>query len=349
MPLYLKKTICGGIIFKIGNNFLGIYRMRYDMIMKIVLITLITYIFTFALESNAEVTKRLTDFEKCKNSFSVENHKNIIKNCLHMTGKSTDVETYKVIAELFEQVNYERINSIFDYGEADPLIAKMLYNKKLYTSLEKYYLTQAFKNLELNSQMNTEFINLIYAKLSSITNSEYFDYLQKSADLGFYKSIMLLKSVEKWKKYKKKLRDTVDLNDKDSLYKIGMQQFNSYIDSNYKRTDLLDSAIVDFEKSQSLGHKGSLATLIAIYARNKQNKERYFALLKEEVSNYGIGYLLLGNYYWCNGNKVMAKEMFVKSKDKGGLNASEASYSLEDLNKLDAPYNGCLFKVKNGS
>lgn len=366
--------------------------------------------------TNAIVAITQANMEKCEDAIQRIKEKEIVNNCMDLVGDLPRIKTYNAIAQLLNKVSLKRIDEIFDFGEADPLASKYMYNKKLYTNLEKYYLKQAYASLKKHSEFNLAFLDVLFAKISfinvmyfqisesgvfnnktieleknfksksyiphlkrylntnpndkdvlfllglqgikdtfvqnqnpmilysKVVNQELFKYLKKSATLGFYKAKVALIKVSNWEKYTSQLTKTANSNNKNALYKLGMLNYNNYIDSQYKQQDYLEKAILNFNKAQLLGHKDALKTLISIYYRDKPNKSKYTELLKKSVNKFSDGYLYLGNLYWCNGDKSKAKEMYIKSKNKGGINATEANYSLEDLTKLKEPYNGCRFK-----
>jgi len=377
-------------------------------------ISLISILITFIV--NASPNLQLKTIQKCEEALKKQQQNKIVKTCLNLDSDSSDVQVYKIVAELFVKVPYKRINEIFGYTESDPLTSEMLYKKKLYSNIDKYYLTEAYDKLKVYSNFKIDFVSLVYAKIAyinimyfqireggilnsntldlekklvseiyiphlekyisshsndkevlyllgiqgvdsafplnsksynqyfKIINFKYFKYLEESANLGFYKAINALNQVENWNKYLKNQRRYADKNDKEALYELGMQNFYNYIENGNKDLDSLEKAISDLDKSQFLGHKEALSTLINIYARYKPNKEKYTTFLKKIVVEHGEGFLPLGNVYWCNGDKVKAKEMYLKAKAKGGILVTEAEYFLQDLNKLDKPYDGCIYE-----
>jgi len=374
-------------------------------------IRLAPVLFTFTM--NIGYAKTLESFKKCETSFQKKQYNKIVKNCLNLEEDSQKAQLFKATAEILDKITYDRIESIFDYGEADPLMAKIYYKKKLYTNLEKHYLQEAFNKLKGHSEIKTEFISLLYAKIayinimyfqiseggvsssktweqenefkskiyypnlekyiqanpndkealyllgveglrpeypvkntsqdtySNVINKKYFGYLNRSAELGFYKSKKALAAVENWVSYTKKLRKIAESGDKVALFKIAEKQYDTYLDSNKQRSDLLDKAIIDFDKSQALGHRYSLVMLINIYRYDKPNKRRYSELLQKYVNIYDAGFMERGDLYWCDGNKEKAKEMYVLAQEKGD---PFASYSLEDLKTKKLPIEGCVFK-----
>ncbi len=380
---------------------------KFKIILSITLLILII---------NSCIAASIKSVKGCENIFQNKHYNKIVNACINLSGDTNNILTYKAIAELLDKVSLKRIDKIFDFGDADPLYAKLAYNKKLYSNLEKYYLKKAYNSLKTNTDFKFAFIHLLYAKLAyinivyfqyqeiniinssilkkkddfitneyiphlkiylhkypkdkealylmgkqgiqkifppkpepmllynKVVNNELYNYLKRSASLGYLRAKMAMITVDNWQKYIAQLEIAGKSNNKEALYKLGMLHYNNYLETNFKNKNLLDEAIILFEKAQLLGHKAALLTLLSIYSRDKPNKQRYTKLLKLSVNKYKNGYLFLGNLYWCNGDKSKAEEMYVKEKNQGGLNATEANYALEDLTKLAKPYDGCLFK-----
>ena len=379
--------------------------------MKIILLSLMIVVTLSAHSDNNN--SQLND---CKNAVELEVSKSIVKHCLTLEKDTKNREVLAITAELLQKISYNRINEIFGLGEDNSYLTEFKFNKKLYSTLEKHYLKDAFNRLNKYEDIHYAFIGMLYAKIAyinimyfemyesnvidiesiereknlkskiyvpylkqylqkhpkdeealyllgmqalkltfpqntnpkltyrKVVNEELFKYLKKSDALNFYKAKEAMESVSNWQKYMVKLNKAANSNDTEALYKIGLQNYNRYIDNGFKEQEYLELAIINFEKAQVLGHENALAILAGIYFSAKPNKIKYTEYLEKSINLYGDGYYARGNLYWCNGDKIKAKEMYIKSSNKGGINSSEAELSLEDLTTLNEPFNGCGFK-----
>ena len=222
---------------------------------------------------------------------------------------------------------------------------------KIYVPYLKQYLQKHPKDEEALYLLGMQALKLTFPQNTNpkltyrkVVNEELFKYLKKSDALNFYKAKEAMESVSNWQKYMVKLNKAANSNDTEALYKIGLQNYNRYIDNGFKEQEYLELAIINFEKAQVLGHENALAILAGIYFSAKPNKIKYTEYLEKSINLYGDGYYARGNLYWCNGDKIKAKEMYIKSSNKGGINSSEAELSLEDLTTLTEPFDGCGFK-----
>ncbi len=379
--------------------------------MKIILLSLMIVVTLSAHSDNNN--SQLND---CKNAVELEVSKSIVKHCLTLEKDTKNREVLAITAELLQKISYNRINEIFGLGEDNSYLTEFKFNKKLYSTLEKHYLKDAFNRLNKYEDIHYAFIGMLYAKIAyinimyfemyesnvidiesiereknlkskiyvpylkqylqkhpkdeealyllgmqalkltfpqntnpkltyrKVVNEELFKYLKKSDALNFYKAKEAMESVSNWQKYMVKLNKAANSNDTEALYKIGLQNYNRYIDNGFKEQEYLELAIINFEKAQVLGHENALAILAGIYFSAKPNKIKYTEYLEKSINLYGDGYYARGNLYWCNGDKIKAKEMYIKSSNKGGINSSEAELSLEDLTTLTEPFDGCGFK-----
>ena len=379
--------------------------------MKIILLSLMIVVTLSAHSDNNN--SQLND---CKNAVELEVSKSIVKHCLTLEKDTKNREVLAITAELLQKISYNRINEIFGLGEDNSYLTEFKFNKKLYSTLGKHYLKDAFNRLNKYEDIHYAFIGMLYAKIAyinimyfemyesnvidiesiereknlkskiyvpylkqylqkhpkdeealyllgmqalkltfpqntnpkltyrKVVNEELFKYLKKSDALNFYKAKEAMESVSNWQKYMVKLNKAANSNDTEALYKIGLQNYNRYIDNGFKEQEYLELAIINFEKAQVLGHENALAILAGIYFSAKPNKIKYTEYLEKSINLYGDGYYARGNLYWCNGDKIKAKEMYIKSSNKGGINSSEAELSLEDLTTLTEPFDGCGFK-----
>lgn len=300
-----------------------------------------------------EANPYLTEIKFNKKFYSTL-EKHYLKDAFNRLKKHEDLQ-YAFIGLLYAKIAYINIKYIEMYESnvidinsikrEDNLLTKIYipylekYLQKNPNDKEVLYLL-GMQGLQLTAPPNPN-PRLFYRK---IVNEEFYQYLKKSDSLNFYKAKEALEAVVNWQEYMVMLKKAANSNDIDALFKIGMQNYNRYLDNNPKELEHLEQAIINFDKAQMLGHEDALAILAGIYYSAKPNKTKYTEYLEKSNTLYGNGYYARGNLYWCNGDKIKAKEMYIKSSHKGGINSSEAELSLDELLTLTQPFDGCGFK-----
>ncbi len=127
------------------------------------------------LFTNISIAGSIKNIKDCENVFKEKQYNKIILNCINLSGESNDILTYKTVAQLLDKVSLKKIDQIFDYGDATPIYSQLVYNKKLYSNIEKHYLKKAYGNLKRHTNTKFEFVDLLYAKVAYI-NVVYFQY-----------------------------------------------------------------------------------------------------------------------------------------------------------------------------
>lgn len=108
----------------------------------IVLIVLIVFTLT------AHSANTNSDLKKCESAIEIKDDKSIVKYCISLEKNSQKAELFVIVAELFQNISYSRLNEIFDYGEADQNFVGIYNKKKSYSALEKSHLKKAFGRLK---------------------------------------------------------------------------------------------------------------------------------------------------------------------------------------------------------
>lgn len=240
------------------------------------------------------------------------------------------------INELIIKPHIEKIST--SETEENQEIAKQV---DYYPYLEKY-LESSPNDIEVlfllgrEGVESTSPLKISTKRYYKIINQGYFELLLKSAEMGHISAADLIKSVQNWDKYLKELESSVELNNSDAVFELGLLQ----LQQSKVNPGLLDEAVKNFETAGNAENKNALNQLLYIYSFKKPSKDSYVEILKKLIIlNNTKAMVMMGDFYLCQGQNDMAIKLYQKAEDLGDY---LAQYAIEDMKADGVPSAGCI-------